>query len=136
MSIISCFCKQTNLPSDPNKVKIWHRLPQQMHIRCYLIEGQSQTKSYRKQLITSAHGNNSISYFITKQRPLEKMKTTLGTCERTPYVLNRQRQQRTERKKTGQRIVCCSRHMLTEIPCISHMPVRGSSFGAVRCFFK
>ena len=71
MSIISCFCKQTNWPylklkpnqrrsffkyffffskpSDPNKVKIWHRLPQQMPIRCYLIKGQSRTnKSNRK----------------------------------------------------------------------------------------
>ena len=49
MSIISCFYKQTNWPSDPNKVRIWHRLPQQMPIRCYLIEGQSQTnKSNRK----------------------------------------------------------------------------------------
>ena len=75
ISIISCFWKQTNRPylelkpnqrrsswkhffffskhfsqhSHPNKVKIWHRLPQQMPIRCYLIDDQSRTnKSNRK----------------------------------------------------------------------------------------
>ena len=47
------------------------------------------------------------------------MKTTFGTHEHTSDVLNKQRQQHME-KKTGQRIVCCDRHILHY-----HVPVPG-----------
>ena len=105
ISIISCFCKQTNWPSNPNQVRIWHRLPRQMPIRCYLIEGQSQTnKSNRKYLTISAHGKNSISGLVTKLRRLEKPKDR--TYDQTSYVLIRRRWQHRQ-KKTGERIICC-----------------------------
>ena len=46
-----------------------------MPIRCYFLEGQSKTnKSNRKYLTISAHGKNSISGLVTKQRRLEKLK--------------------------------------------------------------
>ena len=107
ISIISCFLRQSfffskhsedfSQHSQPNKAKNWHRLPRQMPIRCYPLEGQSWTnKSNRKQLTISVHGKNSISCFVIKQRRLETMKTTFRTHDQTSYVLNKQIQQHGE----------------------------------------
>ena len=59
------------------RLKFWHRLPQQMPIRCYLIEGQSRTNKssslyQRMERILFP----VLPHFEIKQRRLEKRKTT------------------------------------------------------------